>query len=118
MQPFGKQFVRAACASALALTLAAPASAKVEGDEIILGAAISLTGKYSSNGVNAKNGYDIAVKRINEMGGVKVNGKSYKLKVVYYDDESTPARGAQLAERLIQQDGVKYMLGPYSSCLT
>lgn len=36
----------------------------------------------------------------------------------YYDDESTPARGAQLAERLIQQDGVEYMLGPYSSGLT
>jgi branched-chain amino acid transport system substrate-binding protein len=113
-----KQFTRAACASTLALALAAPAAAKVEGDEIILGAAISLTGKYSSNGVNAKNGYDIAVKRINEMGGVKVSGKAYKLKVVYYDDESTPARGAQLAERLIQQDNVKYMLGPYSSGLT
>jgi branched-chain amino acid transport system substrate-binding protein len=113
-----RHFTRVACASTLALALAAPAAAKVEGDEIILGAAISLTGKYSSNGVNAKNGYDIAVKRINDMGGVKVEGKSYKLKVVYYDDESTPARGAQLAERLIQQDNVKYMLGPYSSGLT
>src|SRR3546814_15421586 len=47
-----------------------------------------------------------------------VDGKSYKLKVVYYDDESTPARGAQLAERLIRQDGVQYMLGPYSSGMT
>ena len=27
-------------------------------------------------------------------------------------------RGAQLAERLIKQDGIKYMLGPYSSGLT
>jgi branched-chain amino acid transport system substrate-binding protein len=49
---------------------------------------------------------------------VKVGGKSYKLAVKYYDDESTPARGAQLAERLIQQDGVEYMLGPYSSGMT
>ena len=40
------------------------------------------------------------------------------LAVKYYDDESTPARGGQLAERLINQDGVKYMLGPYSSGLT
>jgi branched-chain amino acid transport system substrate-binding protein len=52
------------------------------------------------------------------MGGVKVGSKSYKLKVQYYDDESTPARGAQLAERLIKQDGVQFMLGPYSSGLT
>ena len=104
--------------TALALTLAAGAQAKVEGDTIVLGSAISLTGKYSTNGIHAQRGYDLAVKRINEMGGVMVGGKSYKLKVVYYDDESTPARGAQLAERLIKQDGVQYMLGPYSSGLT
>ena len=113
-----RQLLVTACAAAVAFAFAGPAIAKVEGDTIILGSAISLTGKYSSNGVNAQNGYDFAVNRINEMGGVKVGGKSYKLKVVYYDDESTPARGAQLAERLIQQDGVKYMLGPYSSGLT
>jgi branched-chain amino acid transport system substrate-binding protein len=104
--------------SALGLLVAGTAQAKVEGDTIILGSAISLTGKYSTNGIHAKNGYELAVKKINEMGGVKVGGKSYKLKVVYYDDESTPARGAQLAERLIKQDGVKFMLGPYSSGLT
>jgi len=111
---------RAVClaASAVALAFATTASAKVDGDTIILGSAISFTGKYSTNGIHAKNGYDIAVKKINEMGGVKVGGKSYKLKIVYYDDESTPARTAQLLERLINQDGVKYMLGPYSSATT
>ena len=30
--------------------------AKVVGDKIVLGAAISLTGKYSSNGVHTQNG--------------------------------------------------------------
>jgi branched-chain amino acid transport system substrate-binding protein len=94
------------------------ANAKVEGNTIILGAAVSLTGKYSTNGEHTKNGYELAVKRINDMGGVKVKGKSYKFKVVYYDDESNSKRAAQLAERLIKQDGVKYMLGPYSSGLT
>lgn len=85
---------------------------------IRLGAAISLTGKYSSNGEFTRNGYDLAVRRINEAGGVEVAGKPYLLEIVYYDDESTPARGAQLVERLIQQDDVKYLLGPYSSGLT
>ncbi len=106
----------ALCAS-LAL-LAGPAAAKVEGDTIILGSALSITGKYSTNGIHAQNGYELGVKKINEMGGVKVGGKSYKLTIKYYDDESTPARGAQLAERLIKQDGIKFMLGPYSSGLT
>ena len=100
------------------LMLSGPAQAKVEGDTIILGSAISFTGKYSTNGIHAKNGYELGVKKINEMGGVKVGGKSYKLKIQYYDDESTPLRTAQLLERLVNQDGVKYFLGPYSSATT
>jgi branched-chain amino acid transport system substrate-binding protein len=106
------------CAGALLLAVAATALAKVEGDTIVLGAPVSLTGKYSVNGKNTKDGYELAVQRLNEKGGVKVGGKTYKLRVIYYDDESTPARGAQLTERLIQQDGVKFVLGAYSSALT
>ena len=102
----------------LALALSLPVQAKVVGNKIILGSAISFTGKYSSNGIHASNGYNLGIKRVNEMGGVKVGGKTYLLEVKYYDDESTPARGAQLAERLIKQDGIKYFLGPYSSGLT
>ena len=104
--------------AAAGMIAAGPAGAKVEGDTIILGSANSLTGKYSSNGIDTQNGYDLAVKKINEMGGVTVGGKQYKLAVTYYDDESTPARTAQLLERLIEQDGVQYILGPYSSPTT
>ena len=107
-----------AFATVLGLAVAGQASARVDGDTITLGSAISFTGKYSTNGIHASNGYNLAVKVINAAGGVKVGGKSYKLAVKYYDDESTPARGAQLAERLIKQDGIKFMLGPYSSGLT
>ncbi|MFJ1257813.1 amino acid ABC transporter substrate-binding protein [Cupriavidus sp. CuC1] len=105
-------------AAAIGLAPAPPAQAKVEGDTVVLGAAVSLTGKYATNGKNTENGYALAVKRINAMGGVKVGGKAYQLKVIYYDDESTSARGAQLAERLISQDGITFVLGPYSSGLT
>jgi len=57
--------------SAIALLISAStiSFAKVVGDKIILGAAISLTGKYSSNGVHTQNGYNLAVDRINDMGG-------------------------------------------------
>jgi len=107
--------------AALAISVAgvtSPALAKVEGDTITLGSSISLTGKYATNGLHTQRGYDYAVKTINNAGGVTVGGKSYKLAVKYYDDESTPARGAQLVERLIQQDGIEFMLGPYSSGMT
>ena len=49
---------------------------------------------------------------------MKVGGKSYKMKIVYYDDESTPSRASQLTERLVKQDGVEFMLGPYSTTMT
>lgn len=101
-----------ACA---ALVAPGQSEAKVEGDTITLGAALSFTGKYSSNGKHTKNGYELAAKMINEAGGITVQGKSYKLKIQYYDDESTPARSAQLLERLITQDGIRYILGPYGS---
>jgi len=101
-----------------ALMFPAVSQAGVEGDTIVLGAAVSITGKYATNGKNTKNGYDLGVKVINDHGGVVVGGKHYKIKIKYYDDESTSARGTQLAERLIEQDKVDYMLGPYGSGLT
>ena len=105
-------------AIALLLSTSVVSFAKVVGDKIVLGAAVSLTGKYSSNGVHTQNGYNMAVERINSKGGIKVGGKTYKFEIIYYDDESNPKRAAQLAERLISQDGVEFMLGPYSSGLT
>jgi branched-chain amino acid transport system substrate-binding protein len=113
-----KSTVAVAGMTAISLLMANMAHAKVDGDTITLGSAISFTGKYSTNGIHAKNGYDLAVKKINAAGGVKVGGKTYKLKVKYYDDESTPARTAQLLERLVKQDGIKFFLGPYSSATT
>ncbi|MGU9961689.1 MAG: amino acid ABC transporter substrate-binding protein [Candidatus Puniceispirillales bacterium WSBS_2018_MAG_OTU23] len=94
------------------------ALAKVDGDTIVLGSSISLTGKYATNGLHTKRGYDYAISTINKAGGVVIGAKRYQLAVTYYDDESTPARGAQLAERLILQDGIQYLLGPYSSGMT
>ncbi|MEJ8573268.1 amino acid ABC transporter substrate-binding protein [Microbaculum marinum] len=87
-------------------------------DVVTLGSAISLTGNYSTNGEHTQRGYDLAVEKINEAGGVKIGDKTYRLEVKYYDDESTPARGAELAERLVKQDGIKLILGPYGSGLT
>ena len=118
MKQFSIKAITAVAAVSTTLALGGNALAKVEGNTIILGSSISLTGKYATNGLHTQRGYDYAVKMINDNGGVTVEGKSYNLAVKYYDDESTPARGAQLAERLIQQDGVEYMLGPYSSGMT
>ncbi len=103
---------------ASAMLLFTNGAAAQDCEELVLGSAISLTGKYASNGVHAKNGYEYAITKIDENGGVKVGDKCYHFRVIYYDDESKGDRGATLAERLINQDKVQYMLGPYSSGLT
>ncbi|MBL4727185.1 MAG: amino acid ABC transporter substrate-binding protein [Rhizobiaceae bacterium] len=108
-------FAGALTAALLATTSIAAA---MECGEIKLGSAISLTGKYSSAGIHAQHGYEFAVQKIKDAGGIKFGGKCYNFNIIYYDDESKGDRGATLAERLINQDKVQYMLGPYSSGLT
>jgi len=87
-------------------------------DTITLGAPVSQTGIYATSGMHTANGYDFAVEKINAMGGVKVGDKTYKLAIKYYDDESVATRSAELTERLVNQDGLKFILGPYGSPTT
>ena len=85
MNYFKKIFITFLSALILTVVNTSSSFAKVEGDTIVLGAAVSLTGKYSSNGVHTQNGYNLAVERINGMGGVKVGGKTYKFEIIYYE---------------------------------
>ena len=81
MNKIVKLFIAFISAITLTLVTISTSSAKVEGEYIVLGAAVSLTGKYSSNGVHTQNGYNLAVERINKKGGVSVGGKSYKFEI-------------------------------------
>src|SRR5215813_83924 len=87
-------------------------------DTIVFGAAISITGKTAKEGEYTRDGYQFAIDRINEMGGIKVGGKAYKVELKYYDDETKPERTAQLIEKLINEDKVNLILGPYGSSPT
>ena len=55
---------------------------------------------------------------VNAQGGVTVDGRSHRINVVHYDDESLAERAQQNTERLITQDGVDLLFGPYSAGLT
>jgi branched-chain amino acid transport system substrate-binding protein len=99
----------------LALAMAVPASAA---DMIVFGAAISITGKTAKEGEYTRDGYQFAIDRVNESGGVKVGGKVYKVALKYYDDESKSERTAQLIEKLVNEDKVNFLLGPYGSSPT
>ncbi len=85
---------------------------------IKIGCAISFTGKKSRSGKLYVDSYNMAVEKINESGGVKVGDKNYKLKIIYYDDKSSADESAKLVEKLISEDKVNFLLGPYSSGIT
>ena len=86
---------------------------------IRLGAALSETGKYSVEGKDSRQGYDTWVRWVNEVyGGIEIRGERYRAEIVYYDDESDADTAANLVQRLIDEDGVDFLLGPYSSSLT
>jgi len=102
----------AAAAVALAvLGSALPAGAQAP---IKLGASLSLTGTYAALGQNQHRGYNLCAKHVNEKGGVL----GRKIEFVLYDDQSQPATGVRVYEKLITQDKVDVVLGPYSSAIT
>ena len=85
---------------------------------IKFGAAVSLTGAQSRFGNMVKNGYELWKDYVNEKSGIDVAGKKYKVTVIYYDDQSDPQVSAKLTEKLITEDKVQFLLGPYSSGIT
>jgi len=85
---------------------------------IKIGVAVSLTGKIAYEGRLVKDGYEVWEDWVNSHGGITAGGINYKVKMVYYDDESTPVRGAKLTEMLITQNKVDFLFGPFSSSIT
>jgi branched-chain amino acid transport system substrate-binding protein len=57
--------------------------------------------------------YEAFVELFNKEG-FKVGGKTYNFKVVFVDDENTPAGGAAMAKKLIYQDKVKFIVGHWT----
>jgi branched-chain amino acid transport system substrate-binding protein len=102
-------------ALSLGALLPMPAGAQ---DVVRFGASLSLTGSMSTEGRLVRDGYDLYVKLANERGGINIAGKKHKIEITYYDDESNVQRAAALVERLIVQDKVNFVLGPYSSGIT
>ena len=86
---------------------------------IRLGAAVSETGKYAREGKDTRQGYNLWLDWVNNThGGIDVGGEKHNVEIIYYDDEGDPDTAAGLVERLITEDKVDFLLGPYSSGLT
>lgn len=97
-------------AAALALSGVAMAH-----DTITLGASVQETGPLANTGRYYRDGYNFAIDKINEKGGVTVNGKHYKLALKILDNQSDTNLSVRQYVQLLTQDKVNFLLGPFAS---
>jgi branched-chain amino acid transport system substrate-binding protein len=113
MSGFGQAFIVGAMLFAPATGLVAGAEAQAQ-TPIRIGASMSQTGSLAGPGQNQLRGYQLCVKHTNEKGGVL----GRRIELLVEDDQSQGPTAAAIYERLIAQDKVDAILGPYSSPIT
>jgi branched-chain amino acid transport system substrate-binding protein len=86
--------------------------------QITIGFTVSNTGALNVDSTEQYRGFELWRDQVNAAGGIKAGGKSYKVQLVSYDDESNSKRVQQLYSRLILQDKADFLFSPYSSGLT
>lgn len=101
----------AAIAGAAPFTASA---AKAAGDEIVLCTIDDLSGDFSIMSTPKVYGYELAVKEINEAGGVLIDGEKKLIRHVSYDGQSDVARYQQLAQRCIFDDEADVVMAGYT----
>ena len=82
-----------------------------DADEIVIGAIGPLSGAASTYGQSVKNGAQVFLDKVNANGGI--DGKQVVLK--FEDDEADPTKSINAYDKLVNQDGVKLLLGPVTS---
>jgi len=81
------------------------------GDDIVLGASLSMTGALGPSGADLSAGYSQAVSEINAAGGLRVGGGKRHVKLVVRDNRTDPTTASQQARNLIDNDGAVALLG-------
>jgi branched-chain amino acid transport system substrate-binding protein len=92
--------------------------AVMDHNDVKVGASVSISGKYRLQGQQALNGLLPWQSHTNAQGGIPVGGAIRPVRLTWYDDESRSGRASKNVLRLLHDDRVDILLGPYSSNLT
>ena len=84
-------------------------------ETITLGASLQLTGPLANTGRYYRDGYEFAIAKINEKGGIKVGNVRYKLALKLLDNQSDISLSVRQYVQLLTEDKVNFLLGPYAS---
>ncbi|MDY0883251.1 amino acid ABC transporter substrate-binding protein [Dongia soli] len=110
-----RRFLEGAAIATSTLGMPFIRTARADAPTFKAGVITSLSGENILGGNLTKRGYDLWADAINAKGGVEVAGERFKVEMFYGDDQSNPATGADAAERLIVQNEVDVLFGPYTS---
>src|SRR5712675_2160383 len=84
-------------------------------DAIKFGAPLALTGPLADEAKKQNVIWKMWLAKVNAAGGINVGGKKSKVELVVYDYQSDGQRAGQLAEKLITDDKVDFLLSPFGS---
>ena len=82
--------------------------------EVLVGGAISQTGRFAEPAGRQVNAIKMWVEEVNGRGGLL----DHKINLVLLDDKSDTQTAVKLYEKLITEDKVDLLLAPYSSAIT
>ncbi|MFO7641660.1 MAG: ABC transporter substrate-binding protein, partial [Candidatus Competibacteraceae bacterium] len=80
-----------------------------------LGVIAELTGDMPAVGASCRNAAEMAVKEINDAGGLQVGEEKMKVVLVVEDNAGKADQAASAAQKLITQDEVLAIIGPNAS---
>lgn len=102
--------LRHALALSAAALLAAPV-APAAAQELVIGTSLPFAGPFAQYAETIRDGYQLAVDRINAAGGVTVAGKAHRLKLVILDNQGDPNQVAAQGRKLVQNEKAVALLG-------
>lgn len=97
--------------SLLTIVMVSMLSVASAADSVKIGAVLPFSGGLEIFGEQAKAGIDLAVKEINEAGGIA--GRT--LAVIYEDNKTDPKTSVEKASKLIRKEKVISVIGPITS---
>ncbi len=114
-------FILAICMVATALVFA---SCGEEGEEpagetktVKIGLSAPLSGPGAGYGEDVKAGLDIAIKEINDKGGIKIGDVNYKFELVAADDGMVPEEALTNATRFVLDEGITVIWDPTANTI-
>ena len=96
----------------LIVFLIAPGTSAQAGTKVLkIGMILPLSGPISFLGVGFARSAELYFDKINEEGGLQLDGKTYEIKLIVEDSKFDPVGASTAAKKIVYKDGAKIVLG-------